>query len=129
VAFRSLTAPPDNGTVSDSFEFERELLIAHRESFDNRQRLLVYGGPCGCFHCLRRFEASDVRMWVGRGEATALDASARLPTRDGYFGGRGRLPHHGHSADRGSVRKQKAWISPCRSRAPGSPTTSGWAML
>ena len=74
VAGKGLTvAPPHNGaSLTGSYEIERELLVAHRESFNNRQRLLTYGGTCGCFHCLGQFEASAVTMWVGRGEATAL---------------------------------------------------------
>jgi hypothetical protein len=47
------------------------LLAAHRHSLDNRQ-LLASGGQCGCFHCLRTFDASEVTHWVGRGNATGL---------------------------------------------------------
>jgi hypothetical protein len=74
VAIKGVTiaSPDDRADLTAPREFERELLIAHRESFNNRQHLLVYGGPCGCFYCLRLFEASAVGVWVGRGDATAL---------------------------------------------------------
>ena len=69
----STVAPPDNGaSLTGSYEIEPELLVAHRELFNNRQRLLTYGGTCGCFYCLAQFEASAVTMWVGRDKATAL---------------------------------------------------------
>jgi hypothetical protein len=42
---------------------ERKLKAAHRHSLDNHQ-LLATGGECGCFHCLRTFDAGEVTEWV-----------------------------------------------------------------
>jgi hypothetical protein len=36
---------------------------AHGRSLYNR-RLLKQGGQCGCFNCLRRFDASEITQWV-----------------------------------------------------------------
>jgi hypothetical protein len=47
------------------------LQAAHRHSLDNRL-LLASGGGCGCFHCLKTFDATEVTLWGGRGSATAL---------------------------------------------------------
>jgi hypothetical protein len=38
------------------------LAAAHSRALYNR-RLLANGGECGCFHCLRRFDARDVTQW------------------------------------------------------------------
>ncbi len=47
-----------------------ELDTAHRHSFRNRD-MLARGGKCGCFYCLRTFDAGDVIQWV-HDDATAL---------------------------------------------------------
>jgi hypothetical protein len=47
------------------------LNAAHTHSLNNR-RVLATGGPCGCFHCLKTFEANEVKQWVGKDDATAL---------------------------------------------------------
>jgi NAD-dependent SIR2 family protein deacetylase len=49
---------------------ERKLNAAHRHSLNNRH-LLASGGKCGCFHCLKMFDASDVTEWV-HDDLTAL---------------------------------------------------------
>ena len=46
------------------------LTAAHGRSFHNR-RLLANGGECGCFYCLKRFDASEVTQWR-HDENTAL---------------------------------------------------------
>jgi hypothetical protein len=38
------------------------LTAAHSHSVYNR-RLLEQGGECGCFHCLKRFDAGQVTQW------------------------------------------------------------------
>lgn len=48
---------------------EPPLEAAHRRSFRNRQ-LLAEGGECGCFYCLKTFDASEVTAWV-HGDSTA----------------------------------------------------------
>jgi len=47
------------------------LNAAHTHSLNNR-KVLATGGQCGCFHCLNTFEASEVKQWVGKDDATAL---------------------------------------------------------
>ena len=60
------------------------LAAAHSRSLYNR-RLLANGGECGCFHCLRRFDANEVTQWGDNAEtarcphcgaATVLSAKA-----------------------------------------------------
>jgi hypothetical protein len=46
------------------------LEAAHHRSLRNRV-LLSDGGECGCFHCLKAFDASEVTEWVNGG-STAL---------------------------------------------------------
>jgi hypothetical protein len=47
------------------------LQAAHRHSLDNRE-ILAAGGQCGCFHCLRTFDAGEVINWGGRGSSNAV---------------------------------------------------------
>ncbi len=47
---------------------DSDLRAAHARSLHNREAL-SRGGPCGCFHCLSVYDASEVREWVGRGTA------------------------------------------------------------
>jgi hypothetical protein len=47
------------------------LKFAHGRSIGNRQ-LLSLGGPCGCFYCLRTFDAGEIKDWVDADGATAL---------------------------------------------------------
>jgi len=67
----------------------RQLVLAHGDSINNRHLLLAYGGPCGCFHCLRTFDASDVTEWVDQNKSTALcphcHIDAVLPRTDSAF--------------------------------------------
>jgi NAD-dependent SIR2 family protein deacetylase len=49
---------------------EPMLKAAHTHIMNNRE-LLGNGGKCGCFHCLRTFDASEVAKWVDDGH-TAL---------------------------------------------------------
>jgi hypothetical protein len=49
---------------------EHKLKLAHRHSLKNRS-VLVSGGECGCFHCLKTFDANEVTEWTNDG-ATAL---------------------------------------------------------
>jgi hypothetical protein len=49
---------------------EPALQAAHGRSIRNRA-LISAGGECGCFHCLKTFEAAEVIDWVDEG-ATAL---------------------------------------------------------
>lgn len=49
---------------------EPQLEAAHDQSFRNRP-LLADSGECGCFYCLKTFDASEVVMWVHDG-STAL---------------------------------------------------------
>jgi len=51
---------------------EPALEAAHRRSFRNRP-LLASGGECGCFYCLKTFDASEVVQWVH------ADSTARCP--------------------------------------------------
>jgi hypothetical protein len=52
------------------------LKTAHHRSFRNRE-LITAGGPCGCFYCLSRFDASEVGEWVDEGR-TALCPSCHI---------------------------------------------------
>jgi hypothetical protein len=49
---------------------EPNLEAAHDQSFRNRP-LIENGGACGCFYCLKTFDASEVVMWV-HDDSTAL---------------------------------------------------------
>ena len=49
---------------------EPELKVAHRHSMHNREQL-ASGGECGCFHCLRTFDANEVTAWTND-DLTAL---------------------------------------------------------
>ena len=51
--------------------YNLRLKVAHGRSLGNR-RLLLQGGPCGCFHCRRTFEASEITQWVDPNGETAL---------------------------------------------------------
>jgi hypothetical protein len=42
---------------------ESLLETAHRQSLRNRP-ILASGGACGCFYCLKTFDASEVVQWV-----------------------------------------------------------------
>ncbi len=57
----------------------------------SRTRDAVQGGrACGCFHCLRTFEARDVKEWAPEveGESAAIcphcGVDSVLPARDGH---------------------------------------------
>jgi hypothetical protein len=45
---------------------QSRLKVAHGRCLHNR-RLLANGGRCGCFYCLRTFDANDVTEWVDEG--------------------------------------------------------------
>jgi hypothetical protein len=45
---------------------QSRLRVAHGRSLHNR-RLLDNGGRCGCFYCLKTFDAKDVTEWVDEG--------------------------------------------------------------
>jgi hypothetical protein len=47
------------------------LKAEHAHSLGNRQ-LLAHGGKCGCFHCFKTFDASEITHWGGRDGNTAL---------------------------------------------------------
>jgi hypothetical protein len=50
---------------------DRQLVLAHGGSINNRRLLLDYDGLCGCFYCLRTFDAAEVTEWVDPGNSTA----------------------------------------------------------
>jgi hypothetical protein len=50
---------------------EPMLNAAHAHSMNNRQ-VLAAGGVCGCFQCLKSFEANEVKQWGGKENTTAL---------------------------------------------------------
>jgi hypothetical protein len=45
---------------------QSRLRVAHGRCLHNR-RLLANGGRCGCFYCLKTFDAKDVIEWVDKG--------------------------------------------------------------
>jgi hypothetical protein len=51
--------------------YNLRLKFAHGRSIGNRP-LLSLGGPCGCFYCLRTFDASEIGKRVGADGETAL---------------------------------------------------------
>jgi hypothetical protein len=51
--------------------YNLRLKFAHGRSIFNRQ-LLSLGGPCGCFYCLKTFNADAIKAWVDPEGATAL---------------------------------------------------------
>lgn len=42
--------------------------------------MLAQGGQCGCFHCLRTFDASEVTHWGGKNSGTAFCPHCRYDT-------------------------------------------------
>jgi len=55
----------------------RRLKFAHGYSIGNR-RLIEQGGPCGCFYCLKTFDAGEIIHWVDPADDGDSDGQTAL---------------------------------------------------
>jgi NAD-dependent SIR2 family protein deacetylase len=67
------------------------LKAIHAHVMNNRE-LLGTGGECGCFYCLRTFDAKEVKRWIDNGQTAlcpycGIDAvlSSKVDPIDGAF--------------------------------------------
>jgi len=60
-------------------ETKDDLDAAHARSLDNRS-VIEAGGSCGCFYCLKTFDASQVVEWVDAPKTTALCPFCHIDT-------------------------------------------------
>ena len=88
------------------------LKTAHSRCIDNH-RLLANGGRCGCFYCLKTFDASEVATWVDEG-VTALCPHCGIDTV---------LSEKADPIDPWFLKRMHAfWFKAPRIAFPGQPT-------